>query len=130
MLALFRVLFSPPMISLELSANVLEMRCQNTQALSWISLKGMREHSDFIHASAPWHLPPPWMYVDMIFTGNSQKTEITKAPSPEHSGYGEEVMKSPSACNQSFSLVIQWDKTPFSFFNNHKTKNIFSLFDC
>lgn len=125
MLAVFRVLFSPPIILLGLSANVLEMRCQNTQTLSWISLKVRGAHLDFIHASSPQHLPTPCIYVCMrtcFFTGHSQKTETTKAPSPEHSGCGGEVAKGPSAYNQSFSLLMRQDKTPFSFLYNLKTK--------
>lgn len=74
-----------------------------------------------------YHLPV-CMCEDMFFTGHSQKTETTRAPSPEHSGGAEEVAKGPSAYNKSFSLLVRQDKTPFRFRYNLKTKNIFQEF--
>lgn len=35
---------------------------------------------------------------------------MARAASPEHVGYGEEVVKGPLASNQTFSLLIQQDQ--------------------
>lgn len=89
-------------------------------------LKGMREHSDFsiLQPASISHLPLR-MYADMFFTGHSQKTEVTRAPSPEHLGCGDEVVKAPSAYNQLFFWLYSRTKLHTAFFTNKNRKIYF-----